>query len=162
MQVDTLIQARWIIPVEPHNVILEDHALVTHEGRILDILPVQQAHEKYQAKQLEILADHALIPGLINTHTHLAMTLFRGISADLHLMDWLENHIWPLEKKWVNEAFVRDGTDLAIAEMLRGGTTCFNDASKHFCTGQKPLASFKLDSGQCTICLGSWQTLLKK
>jgi 5-methylthioadenosine/S-adenosylhomocysteine deaminase len=127
MQVDTLIQARWIIPVEPHNVILEDHALVTHEGRILDILPVQQAHEKYQAKQLEILADHALIPGLINTHTHLAMTLFRGISADLHLMDWLENHIWPLEKKWVNEAFVRDGTDLAIAEMLRGGTTCFND-----------------------------------
>ena len=127
MQVDTLIQARWIIPVEPHDVILEDHALIIHEGRILDILPVRQAHEKYQPKQLEVLADHALIPGLINAHTHLAMTLFRGISADLHLMDWLENHIWPLEKKWVNEAFVRDGTDLAIAEMLRGGTTCFND-----------------------------------
>jgi len=127
MQVDTLIQARWIIPVEPHDVILEDHALIIHEGRILDILPAQQAREKYQPKQLEVLADHALIPGLINAHTHLAMTLFRGISADLHLMDWLENHIWPLEKKWVNEAFVRDGTDLAIAEMLRGGTTCFND-----------------------------------
>ncbi|MCF7969646.1 MAG: TRZ/ATZ family hydrolase [Methylococcaceae bacterium] len=127
MQVDTLIQARWIIPVEPHDVILEDHALIIHKGRILDILPAQQAHEKYQPKQLEILAEHALIPGLINAHTHLAMTLFRGISADLHLMDWLENHIWPLEKKWVNEAFVRDGTDLAIAEMLRGGTTCFND-----------------------------------
>jgi len=127
MQVDTLINARWIIPVEPHEVILEDHALVIHEGNILDILPQQQAQEKYQATQQEDLSKHAIVPGFINAHTHVAMTLFRGIADDLPLMDWLENHIWPLEKKWVNEAFVRDGTDLAIAEMLRGGTTCFND-----------------------------------
>lgn len=127
MQVDTLIQARWIIPVEPHETILEHYALVIHDGLILDILPQQQAQEKYQAKQLEDLPDHALLPGFINAHTHVAMTLFRGIADDLPLMDWLENHIWPLEKKWANEAFVRDGTDLAIAEMLRGGTTCFND-----------------------------------
>ena len=127
MQVDTLIQARWIIPVEPHEVILEHHSLIIHEGHILDILPQQQAQEKYQPAQLEDLAEHALIPGFINAHTHVAMTLFRGIADDLPLMDWLENHIWPLEQKWANEAFVRDGTDLAIAEMLRGGTTCFND-----------------------------------
>ncbi len=127
MQVDTLINARWIIPVEPHEIILEHHSLVIHEGNILDILPQQQAQEKYQAAQQEDLSNHALVPGFINAHTHVAMTLFRGIADDLPLMDWLENHIWPLEKKWVNEAFVRDGTDLAIAEMLRGGTTCFND-----------------------------------
>jgi len=127
MYVDILIKARWIIPVEPHEVILENHALIIHEGHILDILPQQQAQEKYHPAQVENLGHHALIPGLINAHTHLAMTLFRGIADDLTLMDWLENHIWPLEQKWVNEAFVRDGTDLAIAEMLRGGTTCFND-----------------------------------
>ena len=98
MQVDTLIQARWIIPVEPHELILEHHALVINEGHILDILPQQQADEKYQANQLENLPDHALIPGFINAHTHVAMTLFRGIADDLPLMDWLENHIWPLEK----------------------------------------------------------------
>ncbi|MBT5965792.1 MAG: TRZ/ATZ family hydrolase [Gammaproteobacteria bacterium] len=127
MQVDTLIKARWIIPVEPHKVILEHHALVIHEGNILDILPQQQAQEKYQALQTETLDTHALIPGFINAHTHVAMSLFRGIADDFPLMDWLEKHIWPLEKKWANAEFVRDGTDLAIAEMLRGGTTCFND-----------------------------------
>ncbi len=127
MQVDTLIHARWIIPVEPHEVILEHHSLVIDKGHILNILPQEQAQQQYQATSEENLAEHAIIPGFINAHTHLAMTLFRGIADDLPLMEWLENHIWPLEKKWVNEAFVRDGTDLAIAEMLRGGTTCFND-----------------------------------
>lgn len=127
MQVDTIINARWIIPVEPDEVILEHHALVIHEGNILDILPQQQAQQKYQALQTETLDTHALIPGFINAHTHVAMSLFRGIADDLPLMNWLEKHIWPLEKKWANAEFVRDGTDLAIAEMLRGGTTCFND-----------------------------------
>ncbi len=127
MQVDTVIQARWIIPVEPHEVVLENHALIIHKGHILEILPQHQANDKYQATQREELPTHALIPGFINAHTHVAMTLFRGIADDLPLMEWLEKHIWPLEKKWANEAFVRDGTDLAIAEMLRGGTTCFND-----------------------------------
>jgi len=127
MHVDTLIQARWIIPVEPHEVILENHSLVINKGHILDILPTDQALQKYQAAQHEILENHAITPGFINAHTHLAMTLLRGIADDLPLMDWLENHIWPIEKKWMSEEFVRDGTDLGIAEMLRGGTTCFND-----------------------------------
>lgn len=127
MHVDTLIQARWIIPVEPHEVILENHSLIIDKGHILNILPTEQALEKYQATQHEILNNHAITPGFINAHTHLAMTLLRGIADDLPLMDWLENHIWPIEKKWMSEEFVRDGTDLGIAEMLRGGTTCFND-----------------------------------
>lgn len=127
MQVDTLIHARWIIPVEPASDTLEHHSLVIDGGRIIDLLPSEAAKQKYQATNTENLQEHALLPGFINSHTHAAMTLMRGIADDLPLMDWLQNHIWPLESKWVGEAFVKDGTDLAIAEMIRGGTTCFND-----------------------------------
>lgn len=127
MQVDQIIQARWIIPVEPASVIHENHSLVIDDGKIVDLLDSDQALSKYQPKQLERLDSHVLIPGFVNCHTHAAMSLLSGIADDLPLMDWLQNHIWPAEQKWVSEAFVRDGTDLAIAEMLRGGTTCFND-----------------------------------
>ena len=125
--IDTLIHARWVIPVEPANTVLENHAIAVHEGRILDVLPGTDASKKYTAEVAHQLDDHALIPGLINAHTHAAMSLFRGLADDLPLMDWLQNHIWPAEEKWVNPEFVADGTRLAIAEMLRGGTTCFND-----------------------------------
>ncbi|MDD5276453.1 MAG: TRZ/ATZ family hydrolase [Methylovulum sp.] len=125
--VDTLIHARWIIPVEPEAITLEHHSLVIDAGRIIDLLPTDDAKQKYQGISTEHLDNQALLPGLINSHTHAAMTLMRGIADDLQLMDWLTNHIWPLEQKWMSEAFVRDGTELAIAEMIRGGTTCFND-----------------------------------
>ncbi|GAB4259478.1 MAG: TRZ/ATZ family hydrolase [Methylomicrobium sp.] len=127
MKVDIAINARWIIPVEPESVTYEHHTLVIDQGRIVDLLPTAEAEQKYRADAMENLPDHALLPGFVNCHTHAAMTLLRGIADDLPLMDWLQNHIWPLERQWVGEAFVRDGTDLAIAEMLRGGTTCFND-----------------------------------
>jgi len=127
MQVDLIIQASWIIPVEPASVIHQNHSLVIDNGRIIDLLDSEQALQQYQPRNLEVLSNHALIPGLINCHTHAAMTLLSGLADDLPLMDWLQNHIWPAEQKWVTEAFVRDGTDLAIAEMLCGGTTCFND-----------------------------------
>ena len=125
--VDTIIQARWIIPVEPENTVYEDHVLIIHEGRILDILPTSDASKIYQAANTLELKQHALIPGLINAHTHCAMSLLKGLADDLPLMDWLQNHIWPAEQKWVSPEFVQDGTELAIAEMLRSGTTCFND-----------------------------------
>ena len=127
MIVDTLIHARWIIPVEPESVTYEHHSLVIDSGKIIDLLPTDLAKQKYQGTITENLENHALLPGLINCHTHAAMTLMRGIADDLPLMDWLQNHIWPLEQKWMSEAFVKDGTDLAIAEMILGGTTCFND-----------------------------------
>jgi 5-methylthioadenosine/S-adenosylhomocysteine deaminase len=127
MIVDTLIHARWIIPVEPESVTYEHHTLVIDSGKIIDLLPTGLAQQKYQGKTTENLENHALLPGLINCHTHAAMTLMRGIADDLPLMDWLQNHIWPLEHKWMSETFVKDGTDLAIAEMILGGTTCFND-----------------------------------
>ncbi len=125
--IDTLIHARWIIPVEPENVVHENHSLAIHEGHILELLPTDQAKEKYLSHNVQNLTEHALIPGLINTHTHAAMSLFRGLSDDLPLMEWLNDHIWPAEGKWVNSEFVQDGTELAIAEMIRGGTTTFSD-----------------------------------
>ena len=127
MIVDTLIHAGWIIPVEPPFDTLKHHSLVIHDGRICDLLPTELAKQQYYATTVENLENHALLPGLINAHTHAAMSLMRGIADDLPLMDWLQNHIWPLEQKWMSEEFVKDGTDLAIAEMLRGGTTCFNE-----------------------------------
>jgi len=125
--VDTLLTARWIIPVEPESCVLEGHALVIQAGRIADILPAATASGQYQPACRFNFPSHALIPGLINTHTHAAMTLLRGLADDLPLMEWLHDHIWPAEARWVNPEFVNDGTQLAMAEMLRGGITCFND-----------------------------------
>ena len=125
--VDTLLHARWIIPIEPANALYENYTLVMDAGKILDCLPTEEAKIRYESDAVLNMTKHALLAGFVNAHTHAAMSLMRGIADDLPLMDWLENHIWPLEQKWMNEEFVRDGTDLAIAEMLRGGTTCFND-----------------------------------
>ncbi len=127
MPIDSLICARWIIPVVPDGAIFEHHAVAVSGGKIIDILPQTEALANYQAVTVEHLPQHALIPGFVNAHTHAAMSLLRGIADDLPLMEWLGNHIWPLERQWVSESFVRDGTDLAIAEMLRSGITCFND-----------------------------------
>lgn len=125
--VDTLIDARWIVPVEPSRQVLAHHSIAIAGGMIRDILPTPEAHARYSASQHFQLDDHVLIPGLINLHTHAAMSLLRGLADDLPLMDWLNGHIWPAEAKHVSPDFVRDGTLLACAEMLRGGVTCFND-----------------------------------
>ena len=126
-QIETLIHARWIIPVEPPDTLHENHAIAIHEGRIVAILPSEQADARYRAQTTHRLAGHALIPGLVNAHTHAAMSLLRGLADDLPLMEWLNQHIWPAERKWVGSEFVHDGVQLAVAEMLRSGTTCFND-----------------------------------
>ena len=123
----TLICARWVIPVQPSDTVLEHHAVAITYGEIVDVLPAAAAIARYPGAQLVDLPDHALIPGLINLHTHAAMTLMRGLADDLPLMTWLQQHIWPVESRVVSADFVRDGTLLACAEMLRGGVTCFND-----------------------------------
>lgn len=125
--VDTLLHASWVIPVDNKSRYLENHSIAINENRIVEILPTSRAYAKYTADVNRNFEHHALIPGLINSHTHAAMNLFRGLADDMHLMDWLENHIWPAEARHVNEAFVQTGTELAIAEMIRSGTTCFND-----------------------------------
>lgn len=125
--IDLLIEPRWLIPVEPRGAMLEGQAVAVSAGDIVDVLPAEAARQRYLPARHVVLADHVLIPGLVNLHTHAAMTLLRGIADDLPLMEWLKNHIWPAEAKHVSAAFVRDGTLLACAEMLRGGITCFND-----------------------------------
>ncbi len=124
--IDLLIEARWIAPVEP-DVLLENHSVAIHRGKILAVLPAQDAGNRFSAARHVKLANHILIPGLINLHTHAAMSLMRGMADDLPLMEWLQGHIWPAEAAHVSPPFVRDGTRLACAEMLRGGITCFND-----------------------------------
>lgn len=123
----TVIEPRWVIPVEPATAVLANHAVVIDSDRIAAVLPVADALAQYPDARRVSLPTHALIPGLVNLHTHAAMTLMRGMADDLALMDWLQNHIWPAEARTVSDEFVYDGTLLACAEMLQGGITCFND-----------------------------------
>ncbi|TWC56994.1 5-methylthioadenosine/S-adenosylhomocysteine deaminase [Pseudomonas sp. SJZ080] len=123
---DLLLLPTWLVPVEPAGIVLKEHGLGIRDGRIAFIGP-RAAALKLGATEVRELPDMLLSPGLINAHGHAAMTLFRGLADDLPLMTWLENHIWPAEAKWIDEAFVRDGTDLAIAEQIKGGITCFSD-----------------------------------
>lgn len=125
--VDLMIEARWVVPVEPHAVVLEDHAVVVQDERIVALLPIADARLAYAPRERVELGEHALIPGLVNSHTHNPMTLLRGLADDLPLMVWLQQHIWPAEAKVMGAEFVRDGVELAVAEMLRGGTTCANE-----------------------------------
>ncbi len=125
--IDTLIHADWIITVNNNNDILHEHSIAINDGKILALVKTANAHSQYQANAEYHLANHAIIPGLINCHGHSPMTLLRGLGDDLPLMDWLNNHIWPAESKWVSPEFVFTGSQIAIAEMLRGGTTCFSD-----------------------------------
>ncbi|SOD42579.1 TRZ/ATZ family hydrolase [Nitrosovibrio sp. Nv4] len=126
-KIDTLLEARWVIPVEPAGVVLRDHAIAIDRGKIRAIVPSAEAQMQFSPQERIVLGNHALMPGLVNLHTHAAMSLMRGIADDLPLMEWLNNHIWPAETRHVDSGFVFDGTRLACAEMLRGGITCFND-----------------------------------
>jgi len=124
---DLLIEAGWVIPVEPHGVVLSDHAVAVRDGEIIALLPIDEARSGYRAAET-IRRPHAvLMPGLVNAHAHNPMTLLRGVADDLPLMRWLTEHIWPVEAAVLGPQFVAEGVELAIAEMLRGGTTCCND-----------------------------------
>ncbi|MCL4167228.1 UNVERIFIED_CONTAM: hypothetical protein GTU68_023960, partial [Idotea baltica] len=125
--IQTLLSARHIVPVDTNNSVLSNHSIAIDNGRIVEILPTPKALQTYSANSHIEYDKHILMPGLINAHTHAAMSLLRGIASDTPLMEWLQNHIWPIEQKWADENFVHDGSELAIAEMIRGGTTCFND-----------------------------------
>ena len=126
---DLLIEAGWVVPVQPHGVVLEDYAVAVSGGRIVAVLPTAQARERFAATEVVQRPEAVLVPGLVNAHAHSPMSLLRGIADDLPLMTWLQQHIWPVEAAVIGPEFVADGTTLAIAEMLRGGTTCANENS---------------------------------
>lgn len=127
MEIELLVVPEWVITANDGNQVLQQYAVAVDDNRIIDILPSTEAEKRYTPKKIVALPQHALLPGLINSHTHSAMALLKGLADDLPLMDWLENHIWPAEARWADVEFVYDGTKLAIAEMIRSGTTCFND-----------------------------------
>ena len=124
---ELVIEASWVIPIEPHGTALENHAVAIDGGNIVAVLSRDEMNMRCSAGQTVRLDSHVLIPGLVNLHSHAAMTLMRGLADDLKLMDWLSKRIWPAETRHASPQFVYDGTLLACAEMLRGGVTCFND-----------------------------------
>ena len=128
MQVQWILSARYVIPIVPDGA-LENHSLIINEGKIVDLLPTSQVSGKYTAEEENHLdlKDHVLLPGLINMHTHSAMTLARCIVDGVDLHTWLEEYIWPIERAFVSTDFCRVGVEKACVEMLRSGTTCFND-----------------------------------
>lgn len=123
----TLILPEYLLPVRPCGCVLKNHAVLIENGQVAAILPREEAGKSHQDADHVELASHVLMPGLINMHTHSPMTLLRGYADDLELYEWLNNHIWPVEKRNVSPQFVAEGTRLAMAEMIRAGTTCFND-----------------------------------
>lgn len=124
---DLIIHPRWLLPIAPHNRVLENCSLAIKDGVICALAPRGQIEKTYTAPEVVELPEQVLLPGLVNCHNHAAMSLLSGYADDLALMTWLNDHIWPAEAKWVDEAFVTDGTARSIAEMLLTGTTCFSD-----------------------------------
>lgn len=126
-QMDTIISAKWVIPVIPEGKVLHDHSVLIHQGKIHDVLPTNELTGRYESNNHLKMSNHAVLPGFVNSHGHSPMSLFRGVADDLPLKSWLEKHIWPLESRNVDERFCKDGTNLAMVEMLRSGTTCMSD-----------------------------------
>jgi 5-methylthioadenosine/S-adenosylhomocysteine deaminase len=126
-EVDLIIEARWLATVVKNAPLLEHYSVIVQNDTIVDLLSTALARSKYTSADTVSLDEHILIPGLINLHTHAAMNLMRGIADDLPLMQWLNEHIWPAERAVVSSDYVRDASLHACAEMLSGGTTCFND-----------------------------------
>ena len=127
IKIDLLINSRWIIPVVPENRVFENCALAIDQQKIIGIYPQAEAQSKFDPLSVVDLDDHILMPGLVNAHGHAAMSLLRGYADDLPLQPWLEDHIWPVEARVLSAEFVADGTNLAMAEMIKTGTTCFAD-----------------------------------
>ena len=127
IKIDLLINSRWIIPVVPENRVFENCALAIDQQKIIGIYPQAEAQSKFDPLSVVSLDDHILMPGLVNAHGHAAMSLLRGFADDLPLQPWLEDHIWPVEARVLSAEFVADGTNLAMAEMIKTGTTCFAD-----------------------------------
>lgn len=125
--IDHIVHAKWILSGISNKPILENHSLCIENGMIKDIIPTYLVQEQYTAARVDSYPDSVVMPGIINAHTHIGMNFFRGLGSDLSLMDWLHNHMFPAEKKWLSHDFVRDASLFAMAEMIRSGTTCFND-----------------------------------
>lgn len=125
--VDYLILGGTIVTMDPARRIISDGGIAVKDGKIVSVGTRAEVAAAFRSRSTVNAAGKVIIPGLINTHTHIPMTLFRGIADDMDLQEWLTKFIFPAEAKNVNEEFVRAGTRLGLAEMIRGGTTTFCD-----------------------------------
>src|SRR5665213_521508 len=125
--VDAIWSARWVITMDGQRRVIENGAVAVAGDHIVDVGSRAEIARRYSAKQRLDRPDAILAPGLINTHTHAAMSLFRGIADDMALQEWLTKYIFPAEAKNVDREFVRWGTRLALLEMALSGTTTYAD-----------------------------------
>jgi 5-methylthioadenosine/S-adenosylhomocysteine deaminase len=126
-RIDLLICPRWTLTMAPGASLHDDLCVAVNHGRIIELAPTERALAQYDPATVLHRPEHVLMPGLVNAHTHAAMTLLRGYADDIPLERWLKERIWPAELRLATPQFVADGTRLAVAEMLRGGITCFSD-----------------------------------
>src|SRR4030043_1920772 len=125
--VDYIICGDYVLPMDEGLTVIKDGAIAVSGTTILEVGTSKEISKKYASETIIMGEGKAVFPGLINTHTHAAMVFFRGIADDLPLKEWLENHIWPLENKWLSPDFISDAVELACLEMLKGGVTTYND-----------------------------------
>jgi len=126
-QIDLIVAGDYVVTMNAADEVRRGTAIAIDDGVIIAIGPAAEIETNYSARELLAGKDRVVLPGLINGHTHAAMTLLRGVADDLALMDWLNNYIFPAEVEFVDADFVRIGTELACWEMIRGGTTTFVD-----------------------------------
>ena len=126
---DLLIEPRWLLPIAPANTALVDHAVAVSAGRILAMGPAAQLRARFEIRERVVRERHALLPGLVNAHTRACHTLLRGLPVRGPRWRWLTETLAPVEQRCLSADFVRDGTRLGLAEMLRAGITCFADLS---------------------------------
>ncbi len=125
--VDLIIRNGTVVTMNAPKTVIENGAIAVRKSEIVAVGTVAEITQKFSSTQTIDAGGKVVIPGLINTHTHIPMTLFRGIADDLDLQEWLQKYIFPAEAKNVTEDFVRVGTRLGLAEMIRGGTTTYCD-----------------------------------
>src|SRR5256884_3458261 len=125
--VDIIVRGGTIVTMDGSHRVIEQGAVAVKKGRIVEVGKTAEIDRAYAAREIVNAAGKVVIPGLINGHTHVPMTLFRGLADDLDLQEWLTKYIFPAEAKNVTEDFVRVGTRLGLAEMIRGGTTTYCD-----------------------------------
>ena len=125
--VDLLIEPRWVLPMAPVNTVLADHAVAVTSGKIVGLGPLGDMNERFEPRDRVVRRDHALLPGFVNAHTRAAATLLRGLPVRGPRDRWVRDTVRPVERSYISADFVREGTQLAIAEMLRAGITSFSD-----------------------------------
>lgn len=124
---DYIVHAEYILPVDSKFTVIKDGAIAVDNGKIEAIGNYEDITSVFNSDRAIGGRNRVVIPGLVNTHTHAAMVYFRGLADDLPLKEWLDNHIWPAEAKWLSPEFVSDAVELACLEMMKAGITAYND-----------------------------------